>query len=493
MKKTSLIIFSLLLSVAVFSQTADDALRYSQAFWQGTARSMAMGNAIGAVGADFTDASINPAGMGLFRTGEFTISPEVFSRNTNSVYNGVVAEDMRAVFDLSNLGYVLVTPINNGSAWKFFQFGFGMNRTNNYNSSVYIEGPNAVSSKLDVYQAMADGTDYLYFEDGGDPYDLGPAWYTYLLDTIPGTYDQYFTPTPFAGTWQSQSIYSRGSTNEWLFSFSGNYNDKVYVGATLGLPYIRFFRESTYRERDFMDTIPYFDNWSYTENLSTTGWGINLKLGVIVKPIEWLRIGAAFHTPTYYWSMNDTWDTYTTSNLEWISESYPSVTGTYDYTLSTPLRAIGSASVIFGQYGLFTGEYEYADYSTSRFSERSGGVGSEYIMDVNSDIRSSYARTHNFRFGTEWRYDSFSFRAGYAYYGSPYSSDLNNGKRQQYSGGIGYRNRLMSLDFAYVYSVQDEDYYLYSYSDDYGTIQTNPTVQTIKTGSYVATLKLYLD
>ena len=477
------------LSVGLFAQTADDALRFSQSYWQGTARSMAMGNAFGSLGADFSVASTNPAGMGMFRTGEFTITPEIFSRNTNSVYNGISAEDVRTVFDLSNLGYVIAMPINNGSDWKYFQFGFGMNRTNNYNSSVYIQGPNAVSSKLDVYKAMADGIYYddLYYDY---PYDLYPAWETYLLDLFSDTSDYYYTAVPFAGTMQTQSIYTRGSTNEWLFSFSGNYNDKVYVGATIGLPYIRFFRESRYGEYDHMDTIPYFDNWSYTEKLTTTGWGINLKLGAIVKPVEWLRLGAAFHTPTYYWSMNDSWYTYTTSNLEeYGSWNYKSITGNFDYTLSTPLRAIGSASILFGQYGLITGEYEYADYSTSRFSERGAGISSSYIQGVNNDISDYFTQTHNYRAGTEWRYQNFSFRAGYAYYGSPYDKDLNDGKRQQYSGGIGYRNSIFSLDLAYVHSVQDEDYYLYSYDN----IQTNPTAQTIKTNAYVLTLKLFLD
>lgn len=487
MKKISLIIITIFLSASLFSQTADDALRYSQIYWQGTARSMAMGNAFGSLGADFSVASTNPAGMGMFRTGEFTITPEVFSRKNSSIYNGMKREDSRTIFDLSNIGYVVAAPISNGSGWKYFQFGMGMNRLNNFNSEVYIEGANAENSKLDVYQRMADGIDYLEFENGSDAYDLAPAWYTYLIDTIPGTYDQYFTATPFAGTLQSQYIKTRGSNNEWLFSFSANYNDKLYIGATIGLPYIRYYRESTFRESDYMDTIPYFDNWSYTENLTTKGWGINLKIGAIVKPVEWLRLGAAFHTPTYYYSLKDTWYTVTSANLEWINpNSEVSPTGVFDYRLSTPLRALASASVIIGQYGLISGEYEYADYSAAKFSTK------DYYDDLsnaNDDIRNYYSNTHNFRAGTEWRVNNFSLRAGYAYYGSPYANDLNDGARQLYSGGIGYRDQIFALDFAYVYSVQDEDYYLYSYDD----IQTNAAMQTFNTQSYVVTLKLFMD
>jgi hypothetical protein len=34
-----------------------------------------MGSAFGSLGGDFISASINPAGMGLYRSGEFTLSP----------------------------------------------------------------------------------------------------------------------------------------------------------------------------------------------------------------------------------------------------------------------------------------------------------------------------------------------------------------------------------------------------------------------------------
>jgi len=171
-----------------------------------------------------------------------------------------------------------------------------------------------------------------------------------------------------------------------LGSVSGNYNDVLYIGATLGLPYLRYYRETVYSEYDVADTIPFFDNWSSTENLTTTGWGINLKLGAIVKPVNWLRLGAAFHTPTYYWSMNDTWFTNTNSYLQlyendstddlvWTNSSYESALGRFEYRLSTPLRAIGSASILIGKFGFISGEYEYANYSAAKFSSIDAGFG----------------------------------------------------------------------------------------------------------------------
>lgn len=484
MKKYNVILVIVILSLTSFAQYADDALRFSQIYYQGTARSMAVGGAFGALGADFSTASTNPAGMGLFRTGEFVITPEVFNRRVSSVYNGRLSESSRAVFDLSNLGYVIAKPLGKGDGWKFFQFGIGMNRLNNFNTSMYMQGENTINSKLDVYKELADGRPYSDLESY-DPYELYPAWYLYLIDTLPGTTDQYSTAVPFGGVLQQQQVISRGSKNEWLFSFSGNYNDFLYLGASIGLPYIRYFRESSYAEFDVKDTIPNFNSWSVTENLTTTGWGINLKLGVIVTPFEWLRIGGAFHTPSYYWSMSDTWFTTTTADFgSSSSDSYSSIVGNFDYHLSTPLRAMGSVAFLIGTNGFISGEYEYANYSTAKFSARDYSYS-----EVNQDVKSVFKATHNFRAGTEWRFSNFSFRGGYALYGSPYSDNINDGKRTMYSGGIGYRTRIYTVDFAYVYSVMNEDYYMYTTEN----ISTNPVQNKFTTQSFVLSLKYFLN
>lgn len=484
MKRYSIIVLIFLTSFSLRSQFAEDALRLSQNYYQGTARTMAIGGAIGSIGADFSSASINPAGMGLFRKGVFSITPEVASTTVSSMYNGMLTDDNRTIFNLSNFGYVVSKPLSSDDGWKFFQFGFGMNRLNNYNSAIYIQGENTVSSKLDAYVDLADGLYYDQLEEY-DPYELFPAWYLYLIDTIPGYENLYYNAAvPFGGVLQQQSIISKGSTNEWLFSFSGNYNEKLFIGATIGLPYTRYYRESTYAEFDVNDTIPFFDNWTTTETLSTTGWGINLKLGLIFRPLDWLRIGGAFHTPTYYWSLQDNWQTTTTVDYDGIYDSYKSLLGDYEYSLSTPLRALGSAGVIIAQRAFVSFDYEYADYSTARFSSRSFSY-----PETNGDIKKYYQATHNFRGGVEYRYSNFSFRGGYALYASPYANNINDGQRTMISGGIGYRTALFALDFAYVHSSMSEDYYLYTTEN----ITSNAAVNDYKGQSFVMSLRYFLD
>ena len=203
---------------------------------------------------------------------------------------------------------------------------------------------------------------------------------------------------------------------------------------------------------------------------------------MIFKPTEWLRLGGAFHTPTYYWSMSDKWYTNTTADLVGF-DSYESILGTFDYDMTTPLRAIGSLGFIFGQNAFVTLDYEYTDYSKSKFSSKGYGYN-----EVNADISSVFQQTHNFRGGIEYRYSNLSFRGGYALYGSPYANNLNDGKRQLFSAGIGYRNNDLALDFAYVYSTKNENYYLYT-SDNY---QTNPASNEFKSQQFMVSLRYFV-
>ncbi len=480
MKKINLILIAVLFSFSALSQNEVDALRFSQNFYQGTARSMAMGGAFGAIGADFSSLSTNPAGIGLYRSSEFSLSPTFLNAKTESVYNNSFGDNFRSNFALSNLGFVKSNKVSEAGAnspWKFYQFGFGLNRTNSFHSRHFIQGFNDSHSKIDVYLDRIRGTDPAYIEDDF-PYDLYPAWYVYLLDTVRDANGNLFytSPVPQGGIEQYETVNSWGSINEWVFSAGANFEDRLYIGATLGIPYVRFFRETTYTEKDVHDDYAGFDEWTYRENLETRGTGLNLKIGAIVRPTDWIRLGAALHTPTYFSELHDVWYTKTEAYLEPDYNVKSSPTGEYYYNITTPLRAIGSVAIVVGQHGLISGDYEYADYSKTRMR------ASDYnFRTENQNIRDFYTATHNLRFGTEWRFGPYSLRGGYALYGSPYAENLNDGKSNFLSGGIGYNDRNFSIDLAYVHGSMKQDYYLYT-SENFST---NATEQIFKTNQFV--------
>ncbi len=460
MKKISLIVLISLMSIiTVNAQNEVDALRYSQTTFGGTARSMAMGGAFGALGADFSSLSTNPAGIAMYKKSEFTLTPSFYRGKTSSSFYGTSNDDSKYNLNISNVGLVIAFEPNkriSKSGWKNFQFGIGMNRYANFNNRMMIEGYNNSSSMLSMFADEAHGI----APSDLSSFDLGLAYDTDLIFDTVGN-NEYHNDMPNGGVLQSKSVTTNGCINEIVLSFGANYNDKLYFGATIGLPQLRYFEESTYSETNTDYPDNYFNSFTYNQNLETKGNGINLKLGMIYRPADWVRIGAAIHTPTFYNYMRDKWSSSITSHFnDGKSYSADSPQGTFDYTLETPMRAIGSLAFIIGNYGVISGDYEYVDYSNAKLRS-----DDDDFVDANNAIRNNYQDQSNIRLGTEWRVGpQFSIRGGYALYGSPYKSGINDAERTSYTGGLGYREQSFFVDFAYVLTQSNEKYYLYNYT-----------------------------
>jgi long-subunit fatty acid transport protein len=452
--KKILISGGLILIMATFAQAQNqiDALRFSQFYYGGTARSMAMGGAFGALGADFSSLSTNPAGIGLYKTSEFSITPSLFVGNTKSDYAGNFAEDIKYNFNVSNLGLVFtVIPKKETSDWKGIQVGFGVNRLANFNNATMTEGPNRENSILNDYLLHAAGLP----PDKLNPFDTELAFNTYLIDTI-GSATDYFSAVPRGGALQTNSIETKGSANEMVLTLGGNFNERLYIGATLGFPYLRFNKSSTYRELDEADTIADFKQLYIYDDEQTDGSGINFKLGLIYRITDWVRIGAAIHTPTFYSlkykfsrKMNSQFD----NGMQYSDETNP---GRFNYELTTPLRATGNIAFIINKYALLSFDYEFVDYSDARMRS------SQYkFFDENEMIRKIYQSTSNVRAGVEINLSPVFVRGGWQLNTSPYKNNLNDGSRMAFSGGLGLRQKAYFFDLAYVFAKKTEDYYLY--------------------------------
>lgn len=487
MKRFLFITAALIVTASTLTaQTAVDALRYSRINIGGTARYMGMSGAFGALGGDFTSISTNPAGIGLYRTSEFSITPAVFIRGTKSSYNGMSLTDQRANFYLGNIGFVMTSKVDAktaGSGWKYVQFGTGITRLADFNNRIEISGFNPSNSLLDIYVQEANGIHFTDIEDdtyGYYAYDLHPAWWTYLLDLYDtNIQNQYVSPIPSGNVQQSKTIDTRGSMNEYVFNFAGNYMDKLYIGATFGLPFIRYYEYSTYTEKDITGTIYDFEHFNRIEDLETRGNGFNFKIGLIYRFNDWFRMGAAFHTPTWYNNMRDYWQVTTVSYFD-NGDRYikTSPLGNYSYKLVTPLRVQGNLGFIIGNIGLVSADYEFVDYGSARLDSWDYSFSEE-----NRSISNSYTGAHHIRLGTEWRYQVFSFRAGANYFTSPYKNNINDGSQLGFSGGIGLRQNWFFMDLAYAYTGSEEDYYLYNSggikATSYNTLRTHSVLMTL--------------
>ena len=466
------------------AQTDVDALRYSQMFPGGTARSMAMGDAFGALGGDFSCLSMNPAGIGLFRKNEFTFTPSILDMRTSSTYLGQTSDAAKYNFNISNIGYVSNHLVRgaNPEGWQNWNFGIGYNRTNSFNTNVNFTGVNNSNSLLDYFIQQGSGTTPGNIENTY-PFDAGLAYATYLINPKGNDSTNYLSVLPNHGEIQKMNINTTGSMGEMVISLGGNFANKLYFGATLGIDFLNYNENSMYSETNDHATYPDFKEFDLNRTLNTTGTGVNLKMGMIYRANNFIRFGLAVHTPTFY-SMHDDYSASMTSKFDTATYSMQPSTGSFDYNLTTPLRVIGSIAFIVGQHGVISGDYEFVDYSSAMLSDNAND-----FSDVNQTILTKYNGASNIRLGTEWKFGGISLRAGYALYGSPFSSNATppnsaNMTTTNYSIGLGVRDRELSLDFGYVYSISKQYYLPYSLSDQpvqgsINTFQNNIFVMTI--------------
>ncbi len=452
MKKLLLAALGIMLGTgSLFAQNEIDALRYSRQNPTGTARFSAMGGAFGALGADFSALSNNPAGIGLYKSSEITVTPSLYFGSTESTYFGDFSEDDKYNFNLGNIGVVIVSPIRKPeSEWKHVQFGFGLNRLNNYNNRVLITGFNNASSLLTPYVIESQGLSL----DQLDNFGSGLAYDTELMyDIAPGT---YVIDMPNGGVFQRKSIRTSGSMNEMVLSAGANYNNFLYLGATLGVPFFKYKETSIYTETDVENRNDYFHSFTKTDELETEGSGVNFKVGVIIRPADWIRIGGAIETPTFFTDVTDTYSTTFKSTFDTAGSLRASASGFYEYELQTPFKAMAGVGFIIGQSGLISADYQYIDYTKARLR------AADYDFDAeNEAIKDGYLKGNNLRLGAEWRAGVVSLRGGYAISDNPYRTGTNSAVHT-YSAGLGLRQNRFFVDFTWLMNDMDDEYHLYS-------------------------------
>lgn len=460
--KYYIVLFFLLLLPVFNSQAQNevDALRYSFTNSYGTARFMGVGGSMGAIGADLGAVQINPAAMGKFNRGEFSFTPNITFTHESSLYNNTNASDGRLNLNLSNIGFVVATPVRDGSLWRTVQIGFNYTRNNDFQSNEKVSGEHT-NSLLDEFAALATGLDPNTIIDDA-PFDAGLAYYTYVIE-----YDQnnneFFPWYNGNRIKQTQALNRRGGQYSSDITLSGNYADKILIGGSIGFPSIRY-RENRIFTEEFIDNAGIggdtLNSYTYRTNLKTTGSGFNAKIGVVIMPVRSVRLGLAAHSPSWY-SMEDSYNSSINSNFA-NGDTYEELSpdGIYEYRLRTPAKYIGSFAYVLGKRGFVSAEYELVDYTSAKLGAEDYSFSFE-----NEAVRTNYTYAGNLRLGFEFRATNhLTARVGFANYGSPYNKEVSSldGSRKNYSGGLGYRDRNFSIDFTYVMSKWKNEYYLYA-------------------------------
>jgi hypothetical protein len=485
MKKICLILIATFtLFTGIIAQNVDDALRYSQIFYGGTARFMSMGGAFTALGGDLSSLSLNPAGTGVFRSSEFSLTPQMFYNNTSSSWNGSTSSDFKYVMNLSQIGIVSNIKTNNTETGLVsLNMAYSFNRTNNFNENITINGISNNSSMADYWVSRSNG-----LSKADIPDDAWAANQTGLIDTISGsnnlygTIFSYYGDDPYSTYGQNikRVITNVGYTGEHAFSIGANYSNKFFFGATLGISSLRFTGHYEHLEADVNEAIYDFKNFTYTDHLEATGTGYSLKIGTIIKPVDFLRIGFSLHSPVIYRITENYYDNIT-SNFDTKVDNvdhyeYSNNPTPYKYTFTTPFRFNTGVAFQIKKLAIISADYEYVDYRMSQFSR---AADNQNYSNENSSIKEMFKSTSNLRFGAEFRLSNLYLRGGYSYYGKVFKPAEEN-KNLDYNAlscGIGMRQQNFYLDLAYTALSSTRQYYMY-YDPPYLEPATIKTVKS---------------
>ena len=511
-------VFALLLCglpLLINAQDAFDVLQMSQTELRGTSRFQSMAGAFGALGGDLSTLTQNPAGIGVYRSSDLGIT---LSLDFNSTKAGVDKLN-ETKFNVNNVGYVGAIRLDSESVPNL-NFGFTYNRLQSFNRH-YVGGvaniPTSMSNFIaDEFVNMQGYTPYdLYEDDEYNPYFDGYAPWAAVTtfdmptktygsvgiinangDYMQGLYGQQTTGNAY------YEVDERGHADEYNIAFGGNIGNKVYFGLDFGILDLDYRSFQSYEEDlDYayimVDDVDLFESeisnhntradWNLYNYLHTEGTGVNFKLGLIWKPTQALRFGAAFHTPTYY-DMRDTYYVEASLNaFEDGNQLYHASKGSNDgydysstYTIKTPWRFMGSVAGVIGTSGIVSLDYEYVANETMRV----GDDRSNDYPDVTDNVKNYFKPSHIIRLGGEYRVDpNWSLRAGYSYKTTQVEKGVDeydyniatvgtnpayqyDNTVQNITCGVGYRNKSFYADMAFVHKIRESVYNAFSPIND---------------------------
>ena len=455
MRKTAITLLLMTVAAGAYAQNAYDALNFSENNYEGSARTVAMGNAFTALGGDLGAVTINPAGSAVAGYSQFAITPGLtFSTSTAqgvSPYDdGELPYFQKAMksrmsrFSIPNFGLTFNWDTGRKSGLKSFTFGFVLSKTASWDEDIYATGTNSTTSFMG--QLAAEATDQYMWADQlslqTNPYAYDDCPWKYVLgynsnmiapyggdndgDFFVGASELIFDNGEIALGGPLEQTYGRrvtGGKYDYVFNLGANISDYLFLGMNLGINtleynYDEYFKEVAVNPSDFEisfedGTSMCFEKMRYNNGYSASGTGYFAKFGFIITPIAGLRIGGAIQTPTVT-TIEEKWGmsgfTEFTGNSASQTEYTPE--GEFRYKLRSPMRANIGAAYTFGSLGVISADYEICNYGGMRFDGSSSDR--DYFAEINQDILNRFGAAHSFRLGLEVKpSSSVAIRAGY--------------------------------------------------------------------------------
>lgn len=516
--KRSAILIALLAAgtCAATAQSAVDMLQVTQPGFRGTARFMGMGGAFTALGGDISSMTQNPAGLGIYRHSEIAATLDIDIQNTKAPGQQGDVTNSKTRVDCNNFGYVGTVRLDN-DVMPFFNWGVSYNRLGSFDR---VTTAYAIPTQTSLTNYIASYTGYpeetLNFGKDYNPYSQSDAdwlsilaYNSYLINPRP----DYTEKNPlYGGLFQNGtegdaaiSVRERGYTDQYNINFAGNIQDVVFWGLGFGITDMSYRRDAYYSESMAGATaynkaaggVIYDANAGFDLNNYKRIWGSgwNMNFGLIVKPVNELRLGIAVATPTW-WKLDHEYQgivdySYYAPSL---AESQDNPTkgsqdtdfASFSWRLRSPWRLMAGVSAVLGGKAIISFDYERQAYNDMKIKT---GVYDKYgyVYDyqenpgINGDVKNYYQAANVFRIGAEFRVTpAFSVRAGYNTTTTNVKDEYKDGggevltagtdpsfafnkKNENFCVGLGYKFGSVYLDGAYVYNHRTSN--LFAYTD----------------------------
>ena len=464
----------------------------------GTSRYVGMGGALGALGADMSVISWNPAGIGLYRKSDVALTfGGLWNKNR-------IKEENRGTGTFDQIGFVYSLRTES-DVCPYVNFAINYQKKKNFFSNFYADNPDlfGISQMDQLAEIASKGYDTNWNLAGLAVDNNALTGYTDGEGKLRYANKYY-------GDYNTYTHHSEGSLRGWDFNVSTNIMDRAFLGFTFGVDNIEYRAWNNYFEAShFIDDndVEHRGDYSIWNDYKVTGYGINFKLGGIVLPIEdnSFRVGFAIESPTWYKLKSSVWMNYADETQDPIVVS-KSVESYLPFNIQSPWKFRASMGSTVSNILAWDVDYEYADYKnmTQRYPY-DGSFGGERDIDMNEHMYQNLKGVHTVRAGVEYRpVAPLAFRLGYNFSTSPYEKNANldqtflNSAAMDYitrtnymitkpthimSLGMGYRWKKFYFDMAYKIRHQKADFYAFddsftSPNTDFST--ANPDLENIR-------------
>lgn len=441
MKKILLILLlAYSLSPIAYSQ---DVQRFAERSTIGSARYVGMGGAMTAIGGDPSAAMVNPAGLGLYRRSEISVSIDETIDNTQQVGSNDTYQRTRfAAPQISAIWAWGNSQKQRGLVYNNFMFS--LNRLANFNRDIVVKGADMgmVPTICNITNDEGGVSEEFLVNKPWDNVEIGwlsiLGYEAYLIDPIEN--NKWKPAVDF--TDGSLSISETGTSDQYTLSWAGNISNQWYIGIGLNIPTINYTKHTSLREENKQNS----SSAELKSMFHVSGVGVSGSFGLIYRPIQALRIGASLQTPTILsLSRQSTGDMYSTI----AGQKYEVLTpesGVMDIDIASPLRTSVSVAGQMGKIGLIAVQYDYA-HSNEMEDIHTLRMGAEAQVTRGLFLNAGYVYESSFmKEDPKWLlgYNEIRTDMDYRY----------TAATQYASAGIGYRSDVVVAQLAYQYGWQ---------------------------------------